>query len=116
MRTEETTTPLPEAMASGVFIEMHDAMGQWVAQAVFLDWYRRPVPGVGDTVCFHAEQGPHVGQKVFGRVESRQFEIQRDEQDETSLWVRLELQQIPSPLPRTVPRRSTPENMRFTAN
>lgn len=116
MRTQEKTTALPEAMASGVFIEMHDGMGQWVAQAVFLDWYRRPVPGVGDTVCFKAEQGPRTGQKVFGRVESRQFEVQRDDEGETSLWVRLELEEIPAPLPRTVPRRSVPENIRFTAN
>jgi len=116
MHGQEATTPLPEAMASAVFIEMHDAMGQWVAQAVFLDWYRRPVPAVGDTVCFDAEQGPREGRKVIGRVETRQFEIQRDELGETSSWVRLELLEIPSPLPRTVPRRSTPENTRFTAN
>ncbi len=116
MRTQETTTSLPDAMASGVFIEMHDAMGQWVAQAVFLDWHHRPVPTVGDTVCFLAEQGPRVGEKVFGCVRSRQFEIQCDDQDETSVWVRLELQEIPSPLPRTVPYRPTPETFRFTAN
>ncbi len=116
MRTQESDSALVDAMASGVFIEMHDAMGQWVAQAVFLDWYRRPVPAVGDTVCFQADQGPRIGQKVFGRVESRQFDVQREDQGETTLWVRLELEEIPSPLPRTVPKRSIPENVRFTAN
>jgi hypothetical protein len=88
-------TQLFEAMTSGVFVEVRDAQGNSIGQAVYTDWKSRPLPAVGDTLCCElctSKSGRK--QKVRGRVRSRHFEVQRQADGEPSVWAQLILEQI----------------------
>ena len=116
MRTKPQRQPLDEAMLSGVFIEMQDAMGHLIAQSVFADWPGQPVPDMGDQLCFVADHGAMKDQNVVGRVRRRQFDVQRDESGSTAVWVRLLLDEIPQPLARKTPRVPVHAGLRVSAN
>jgi hypothetical protein len=105
---------LKTAMASGVFIEFCDELGNTVGQAVYTDWHGRPVPLVGDTVCC-AIASPATGrrQKLLGRVIQRQFDVQHDLDGETCVWVRLLLRTKAARPGRPAPHRS---QIDFSAN
>ena len=78
---------LEATMTSGVFIEFRDARGNSVGQAVYFDWSGRPVPGVGDDVCCRVGCGS--ASKLRGRVRSRFFDLQRQDDGAPCVWVRL---------------------------
>ena len=82
------TTQLSEAMTAGVFVEFRDDAGNTVGQAVYLDWHARPLPAVGDTVSCHINTavGP-CGRHLSGRVESRHFDLQQQENGQPCVWV-----------------------------
>lgn len=91
-------TTLSEAMTSGVFVEVRDARGNSVGQAVYTDWKSRPLPAVGDTMCcvlWVASAGRK--QKVHGRVRSRHFEVQTQADGQPSVWAQLILEKVDSP-------------------
>lgn len=105
------TTQLQELMTAGVFVEVQDARGNTLGQAVFTGWSGRPVPGVGDTMTC-AVQSPITGQteKRRGRVCARHFDVQY-EGDRPSVWVRLVIREAVAPVAKA-PRPS----LRFSAN
>jgi hypothetical protein len=91
-------TTLSEAMTSGVFVEVRDAEGNCLGQAVYTDWKSRPLPAVGDTMCcviWVASAGRK--QKVNGRVCSRHFEVQRQADGQPSVWAQLMLEKVDPP-------------------
>lgn len=106
-------TELKEAMTSGVFVEFRDAQGNTVGQGVFTGWRGRPLPAVGDTMCCTV-QGAASGrqEKLCGRVVSRHFELQWDE-EETCVWARLVLE---ARAPDAHGRCSARPRARFSAN
>ena len=105
-------TTLKEAMASGVFVEFHDASGNTVGQAVYCDWRRRPVPSVGDSICCRLNAPAVDGRsKLTGQVCSRRFEVQFDDAGEPCVWVHL----IATLAPRPAPRLSS-ESPDYSAN
>jgi hypothetical protein len=84
------TTPLNEMMASGVYVEARDREGNTIAQSVFTDWGARPVPAVGDSVrCLMTAVAGRRRLEVSGHVVSRHFEVQREPDRQTSVWVAL---------------------------
>ncbi|MBI3468326.1 MAG: hypothetical protein HY000_35430 [Planctomycetes bacterium] len=90
-------TTLSEAMTSGVFVEVRDAQGNCLGQAVYTDWKSRPLPAVGDTMCcvvWVAAEGRK--QKVHGRVCSRHFEVQKQPDGQPCVWAQLVLERIES--------------------
>lgn len=84
------TTQLSEAMTAGVFVEFHDEKGNTLGQAVYLEWQGRPLPAVGDTVTCQVNTafGPW-GRSLSGRVESRHFDIQEQENGQPCVWARI---------------------------
>lgn len=88
-------TDLNTAMTAGVWIEIQDACGQCVAQAVYLDWRNRPLPDVGDTVCCEVEAPASSSpRKLYGKVRTRHFDVQREDDGRPSVWVRLILDEL----------------------
>jgi hypothetical protein len=88
-------TTLSEAMTSGVYVELRDARGNSLGQAVFTDWKSRPLPAVGDTMCcsmWIASAGRK--QQVRGRVCSRHFDIQTQADGQPCVWAQVILQVI----------------------
>jgi hypothetical protein len=86
----EKAAALREAMTSGVLVEFRDAAGNTLGQAVYLDWRGRPLPARGDVVsCEVPRPGAGGRRKLWGRVRSRQFDVQRDASGEACVWVRV---------------------------
>lgn len=103
-------TPLHEAMTSGVLVDVRDAKGNSVAQAVYFDWRGRPVPAVGDSMsCDGVSLADGRKERIHGRVRERQFDVQVDELGEVSVWVRVVL------MMHNAPRRK-PSRLVFSAN
>lgn len=104
---------LRAAMTAGVFVEYHDEHGNTIGQAVFTGWQGRPVPTVGDSVCC-AVQLTATGRRrrLLGRVTSRHFEMQHEDDGQPCVWVRLLLETValPAAKPRSQPR------FRFSSN
>ena len=106
------TTALREAMTSGVFVEVRDAFGNTVGQAVYAPWKGWPLPRSGDTMtCAVTSIVSGRRSKIRGRVRSRHFELQHDTDGRPSVWVRLVLEQ-------SRPRHLTPRRAaaNFSAN
>lgn len=105
---------LKTMMASGVFFEFRDARGNSVGQAVYFDWSGRPVPGIGDDVC--CRLGGGSAHKLRGRVRSRFFDLQQQDDGEPCVWVRLvvDVTLAKSQAQRLTRMRSTPP--RFSDN
>ncbi|MBL9122432.1 MAG: hypothetical protein JNG90_02290 [Planctomycetaceae bacterium] len=83
---------LNRAAMAGVFAEFLDPLGNVVAQEVFFDWQERPVPDVGDVVtCAPPRTSTNRPRAISGKVRIRHYEVQRDEQGEPRVWVRLVL-------------------------
>jgi hypothetical protein len=83
-------TKLKEAMASGVLVEFRDDLGNTLGTACFPDWRGRPVPAVGDRMnCRHAQLIEGIPGKLAGKVQSRHFDVQTEEDGGTCVWVRL---------------------------
>lgn len=81
---------LREAMASGVFIEFRDVLGNSAGTAVYFDWSDRPLPAVGDRIsCPLPGSRGGVGHKLSGRVKHRAFDVQTQEDGQPCIWVRL---------------------------
>jgi hypothetical protein len=81
---------LREAMASGVFIEFRDVLGNSAGTAVYFDWSDRPLPAVGDRIsCPLIPSRDGVEHKLSGRVKHRAFDIQKSEDGRPCLWVRI---------------------------
>lgn len=77
----------------GVFAEFCDALGNLVAQEVFFDWHAAPLPAVGDLFSCTSPRGPHYRpRRIVGRVRSRYFDLQRDQEGVQRVWVRLVLE------------------------
>ena len=89
-------TNLREAMTAGVVVEFRDSQGHTVGQAVYTDWRGRPVPNLGDTLCCDDTRRSVARRRarLLGRVRSRQFDFQIDEQGEPSVWVLLVVETI----------------------
>lgn len=108
---EEMETPLHEAMTSGVLVDVRDADGNSVAQAVYFDWRGRPVPAVGDSMsCDGFSLSDGRPQRIVGRVRERQFDVQMDELGEVCVWVRVVL------VMHEAPRAAKLGRMAFSAN
>jgi len=104
-------TPLHEAMTSGVLVDARDANGNSVAQAVYFDWRGRPVPAVGDWMqCDGVSLSDGRRRRIEGRVQSRHFDVQMDEQGDTCVWVRVVL------VASEPSRRAAPRRIVFSAN
>jgi hypothetical protein len=83
-------TELREAMTSGVLVEFQDAQGNLLGQVVYTDWRGRPVPGLGDTLASPANAAQQADPVTLrGRVVSRHFQLQADEDGAPCVWVRL---------------------------
>jgi hypothetical protein len=109
-------TELQEAMASGVLVEVRDARGHSLGNAVFFDWRGRPLPAVGDLMrCEIAWHGTGRSGPCTGRVRSRHFDVQRSDAGETEVWVRLVLEPVERP-ERPAPRAAAAYRARFSAN
>ena len=79
-----------EALASSVFVEFFDVLGNSLAQAAFLQWRGKPVPAVGDSVCCAVAQSEKGrAAKMTGRVLCRHFEVQTSASGAPSVLVRL---------------------------
>jgi hypothetical protein len=83
---------LREVATAGVFVEFCDACGNLVAQEVFFDWRDAPLPAIGDLFTCTSPRGANYRPQVIaGRVRSRYFDVQRDDEGEPRIWVRLVL-------------------------
>jgi hypothetical protein len=70
-------TKRKEAIASSVFVEFFDVLGNSLGQAAYLEWRNKPVPDVGDTLCCEvASAVSGRGTKMTGRVRARHFDVQ----------------------------------------
>jgi hypothetical protein len=103
---------LRATMTAGVFVEYQDELGHTVGQAVFTGWQGRPVPTLGDTVCCAVHLTNGRRRRLLGRVSSRHFEMQHEDDGEPCLWVRLVLQVIVPPEPKPRPQ----SRIRFSSN
>lgn len=93
---------LRTAMTAGVFVEYRDELGNTVGQAVFTGWQGRPVPNIGDTVCCAVHlTATGRRRRLLGRVLERHFEMQHEDDGQPCLWVRLALEAIAPPPPRS---------------
>lgn len=102
---------LPSLTVDGLLIDVQDALGNSVGQAVYWEWNsQHPLPGVGDQMTVRAtplgtqsatatQRQTPAAEAMTGRVLSRHFDIQRDAQGNTSVWVRLIIQRSSSPAP-----------------
>jgi len=80
---------LTDCMAAGLFVEFYDVDGHVLAQSVFTDWNSRNIPDVGDTLRCSAHAVVSGRDEYFaGRVASRHFEVQREDERDC-VWVRL---------------------------
>jgi|GEM_PF-3368526 len=83
-------TKLKEAMASGILVEFRDDLGNTLGTACFPDWRGRPVPAVGDRMnCRQVALIEGVPGKLAGKVQSRHFDLQTDQDGAPCVWVRL---------------------------
>lgn len=106
-------TDLQEAMTAGVYVEFRDAQGHTVGEAVFTDWRGRPLPAVGDTMCCSTRSTISGRlEKLRGRVLSRHFELQHDE-EQPCVWARLVLQTISA---AEMARSRNSRHLRFSTN
>lgn len=104
-------THLAEAMTAGVLIEIHNAAGEFIGQAVFFDYRGRPLPAVGDSLsCQFVSFVSGRRERVVGRVRTRHFDLQQQEDGKPCVWARLEIEQTEGT--RQKPRRSA----RFSTN
>lgn len=110
--TTGMNSALKESMTAGVFVEFRDAAGHTLATEAYFDWNGRPVPAVGDDMCcvIHARESGRK-EKIYGRVRQRQFDVQRDEAGDSSVWLYLVLETTPTSITR--PGRKPP---RFSNN
>lgn len=89
---------LQEAVASGLFVEFRDALGNSAGTAVYFDWNGHPVPAVGDRVtCQLAAEAGADGRLLAGYVRSRTFEMQQTDDGRPCVWVRLIVNVTTSP-------------------
>ncbi|MGE0608559.1 MAG: hypothetical protein AB7O62_15795 [Pirellulales bacterium] len=80
-------------MTSGVMVDVQDTLGNSIAQAVYVDWRGRPVPGIGDTMCCDAVcLTTNRGSRVRGVVRARFFDVQTEASGAAAIWVRIELE------------------------
>ncbi len=108
-------TDLREAMTSGVMVDVQDALGNSLAQAVYVDWRGRPVPGIGDTMCCDAVcLTTSSRSRVRGVVRARYFDVQTESNGATAVWVRIELELLDTQPASSTPK--TPYRARFSAN
>lgn len=90
MKTPRSSTAFAETLASGVLVEFLDQQGNLVGQAMYPQWNGQALPAIGDVVSSVAHcHADGRSRKLVGRVEQRHFDLQRSEQDETCIWVRL---------------------------
>ncbi len=83
---------LKDVATAGVFVEFCDPSGNLVAQEVFFDWRDAPLPAIGDLFTCTSPRGSAYRPRVIaGRVRSRYFDVQRGEEGEPQVWVRLVL-------------------------
>ena len=108
-------TSLKEALTSGVLVDVQDAQGNSVAQAVYFDWRGRPVPGIGDTMCCDAvSPSGSGGGKMRGVVRTRNFDVQTEAGGGIAVWVRIELELLDTQ--PVAASSKTPYRARFSAN
>jgi hypothetical protein len=83
---------LDVSATAGVFAEFCDPSGNLVAQEVFFDWRDAPLPAIGDLfTCTSPRGGNYRPRVIVGRVRSRYFDVQRGDEGEPRVWVRLVL-------------------------
>lgn len=99
--------------AAGVFVELFDAAGHCLGQAVYLDWNARPLPAVGDTLAIDATQPWSLRGQLKGRVRARHFDVQTDDAGQVCVWVRLDLEELPR---QRRPRRAGGSRVEFSRN
>jgi hypothetical protein len=97
---------LNTSATTGVVAEFCDAFGNLVAQEVFFDWQKAPLPAVGDLLTCASPAVPRDRQQVVvGRVCRRYFDVQRDDEGLPCVWVRLILQVCSARPPRVARRQ-----------
>jgi hypothetical protein len=109
---------LQEAMTAGVFVDFRDAHGNSVGQAVFFEWRGRALPSVGDSICCQAVRSSEAhSDKLRGRVCSRHFELQVQDDGEPCVWVRLVVDAAVAAPPVLAARSRVPRaGARFSQN
>ena len=104
-------THLKEAMTAGLLVEVYNAAGEYIGQAVFFDYRGRPVPAVGDTMSCHIDSFVSGRrEKVIGLVRTRHFDVQQQDDGQPSVWARLEVEQT------EVTKKPARRAPRFSAN
>lgn len=99
---------LERTAAAGVFAEFCDSLGNLVAQEVYFDWRAAPLPDVGDILtCAPPRCARHQPRSLSGKVRSRHFDVQRTDDGEPRIWVRLVVDVCsPQRLPRARGQRT----------
>jgi len=95
-------THLKEAMTAGVVVEIHNAVGEFIGQAVFFDYRGRPLPAVGDTLSCHVVSFTSGRrERIVGRVRTRHFDLQQQDDGQPCVWARLEVEQTQAKPPKS---------------
>lgn len=97
---------LNNVATAGVFAEFCDSLGNVVAQEVYFDWQETPLPDVGDVLsCTAPPAAKHKPRVLLGKVRARHFDVQRGDEGEPRVWVRLVLDVCSSQRLRPSPTR-----------
>ncbi len=105
-------TQCRDATVAGLWIEVYDSSGHYLGQAVYFDWWHRPLPSVGDRLTLDLTVPGGSSQPIIGEVCLRQFDVQETPDGQPAVWVRLVTRRIATCRPTTPQQQSAT----FSAN